>query len=90
GEMNQLYTNSDGQNEKSQSCPVKPGSHRIKLSLGSGNIRVWADSKQLCYAKYPLPFTSGYLYFQMSSGANYPDRELYFDNITVTTVGTTQ
>jgi len=28
-----------------------------------------------------LEFTTAYLYLQMSSGTNYPPREVYFDNV---------
>lgn len=90
GAMRELYTDwgPEGENGKLQGWPVKPGSHQIKLLLDSKGIRVWADSKQLCYSLHLLNFTSGYLYLQMSSGTNYPDREVYFDNIIVTTVET--
>ncbi|MFQ6039503.1 MAG: YdjY domain-containing protein [Candidatus Poribacteria bacterium] len=89
GAMKQLYTDWGpvSENGKPQGWPVKPGNHRIKLMLDSEGIRVWADSKQLCYAQYSFSFTSAYLYLQMSSGANYPDREVYFDNIIVTAMG---
>jgi len=90
GVINQLYTDSGPPNENGSrdGWLVLPGNHRIKLLLDSNGIRVWADSKQLCYALHSLSFTSGYLYLQMSSGANYSDREVYFDNIVVTAVGT--
>ncbi|MBM3238566.1 hypothetical protein FJZ31_19905 [Candidatus Poribacteria bacterium] len=86
GAMKELYTDwgPEGENGKPQGWPVKPGNHRIKLLLDSKGIGVWADSKQLCYALHSLNFTSGYFYLQMSSGTNYHDREIYFDNIIVT------
>ena len=90
GALKQLYTDWGPRNEngRPQGWPVKPGNHRIKLLLDSKDIRVWADSKQLCYALHSLNFISGYLYLQMSSGTNYPAREVHFDNIIVTKVET--
>ena len=83
--MKELYTDwgPASENGKPQGWSLKPGNHRIKLLLDSKGILVWADSKQLCYALHSLNFTSGYIYLQMSSGTNYPDREIYFDNIIV-------
>ena len=81
GAMKELYTD---WGPDRQGWPVKLGSYKIKLLLDSKGIRVWADSKQLCYVPYPLNFSSGYIYLQISSGTNYPSREVYFDNITVT------
>ena len=90
GAMKELYTDwgPEGENGKPQGWPVKPGNHRIKFLLDSKGIRVWADSKQLCHVLHSLSFTSGYIYLQISSGTNYHAREVYFDNIIVTTVGT--
>jgi len=85
GALEQLYTDwgpRDG-NGRPQGRVVSPGDHRIKLLFDDRGIRVWADSKQLCYVEYSANFDSGYLYLQMSSGTNYPAREVYFDNITV-------
>jgi hypothetical protein len=86
GALKQLYTDwgSRDENGRPLGWPVKPGKHRIKLLFDGKGIRVWADSKQLCYADHSVDFASGYLYLQMSSGTNYPSREVYFDNIIVT------
>jgi len=86
GAPKQLYTDwgPRDENGRPQGWPVKPGNHRIKLLLDSKDVWGWADSKQLCNSVHSLNFTSGYLYFQMSSGTNYLQREVYFDNIVVT------
>lgn len=86
GALKQLYTDwgPRGEDGRPLGWPVKPGKHRIKLLFDGKGIRVWADSKQLCYVNHSANFTAGYLYLQMSSGTNYPGREVYFDNITVT------
>jgi hypothetical protein len=85
GVRKKLYVNSETQQEedKLHGWQVKPGNHQIKLLIDSKSILTWADGKQLCDALHLLDFTSGYLYLQLSSGANYPSREVYLDNIMV-------
>ena len=86
----QLYTDwgPRDENGRPQGRPVAPGDHRIKLLFDNKGIQVSVDDKQLCYVEHSLSFAAGYLYLQMSSGTNYPAREVYFDNITVTAAET--
>ena len=37
-------------------------------------------------SNHNLNFTTAYIYLQMSSGTNYPSREVYFDNILVQSI----
>jgi len=67
--------------------PLVPGRHRIKIMLDCRDIVVWVDSKQICFALHHLDFQSGYLYFQLSSGTNYPSRSIFIDNIRVDEIG---
>jgi hypothetical protein len=41
------------------------------------------DEEIFPLSKHNLNFTTAYIYLQISSGANYPSREIYFDNIVV-------
>ena len=60
------------------------GNQRIELLLEENNLQVFENSKEILrLSDYELIFTTAYIYLQMSSGTNYPLREVYFDNITV-------
>jgi hypothetical protein len=90
GGLKQLYTDwgSRDENGRPQGRTVAPGEHRIQLLFGDRGIRISVDSRQIFYAEHSLSFAAGYLYLQMSSGTNYPSREVYFDNINVTAAET--
>ncbi len=65
--------------------PLEIGSQRVELLLEENSLRVLENSKEIFQlSDYELGFTTAYIYLQMSSGTNYPSREVYFDNITVT------
>lgn len=57
---------------------------RLRIRLTTKSIRVF-ENGQLKYSsdQLDLPFTSAYIYFQMSSHSNYPPREIFFDNVVV-------
>jgi hypothetical protein len=64
--------------------PLGLASHRIDMFLGKDSLRVVQDGEEIYpLSKHNLNFTSAYVYLQMSSGTNYPSREVYFDNIVV-------
>jgi hypothetical protein len=57
---------------------------QIKLILDNKSLRTIENGKDIYYSPlHDLPFTSAYLYLQMSSHSNYPAREIYFDNVVV-------
>jgi hypothetical protein len=63
---------------------LEAGSQRVELLLEENSLRVFENSKEILQlSDYELGFTTSYIYLQMSSGTNYPSREVYFDNITV-------
>ena len=65
--------------------PLEAGSQSVQLLLEENSLRVFENSKEILQlSDYELSFTTAYIYLQMSSGTNYPSREVYFDNITVT------
>jgi hypothetical protein len=65
--------------------PLEIGSQMIGLLLEENSLRVFENSKEILrLSDYELGFSTAYIYLQMSSGTNYPPREVYFDNITVT------
>jgi len=64
--------------------PLGLSSHRISLFLDKSRMRVVQDDEEIFpLTKHNLNFTTAYIYLQMSSGTNYPSREIYFDNIIV-------
>ncbi len=64
--------------------PLGLSSHRISLFLDKSRMRVVQDKEEIFpLSKHNLEFTTAYIYLQMSSGTNYPSREIYFDNIIV-------
>jgi hypothetical protein len=55
--------------------------HRVELILADTTLTVMEDGAVLCSAAdFALPWTSAFVYLQLSSGTNYPAREVYFDN----------
>jgi len=55
---------------------------RITLHLDGAQLRVTQDDEEIYpLSAHALEFTTAYLYLQMSSGTNYPPREVYFDNV---------
>jgi hypothetical protein len=64
--------------------PLGLSTHRISLFLDKSRVRVVQDDEEIFpLSKHNLNFTAAYIYLQMSSGTNYPSREIYFDNIIV-------
>ena len=58
--------------------------HRIEFIFDATSLRFLQDSEEILQLPdHSLVFTEAYLYCQMSSGTNYPSREIYFDNIVV-------
>lgn len=72
-------------NNKPLGKPLADGNHTIKIQIDNTYIQVFEDEKEIFpVSPHGMNFHSGYLYIQMSSGTNYPSREIYFDNILVT------
>ena len=90
GMVHALHTDWGPRDEEDRpvGLPLGTNSHHIVLSLDGETVRVTQDADDI-YPTSPhgLNFTTAYLYLQMSSGTNYPARELYFDNIVVSTPG---
>ena len=64
--------------------PLGLSSHRISIFLVKGSLRVVQDNEEIYSpSTHNLSFTAAYIYLQMSSGTNYPSREIYFDNVIV-------
>jgi hypothetical protein len=64
--------------------PLGLSSHKISIFLVKGSLRVVQDNEEIYSpSTHDLNFTAAYIYLQMSSGTNYPSREIYFDNIIV-------
>lgn len=87
GVVKQLQTDWGPRDEQGRPIgkPLELGSHRVDLLLEENSLRVFENSKEIFQlSDYELGFTTAYIYLQMSSGTNYPSREVYFDDITVT------
>ena len=57
---------------------------RLIIFLDTQSIRVLENGSLLFEAEdLDLPFSSAYIYLQMSSHSNYPAREVFFDNLRV-------
>ena len=64
--------------------PIGQVSHRIRILLDVAQVQVFEDGRELLAASpHNLDFTTGYLYLQMSSGTNYPLRQIFFDDVVV-------
>ena len=67
--------------------PLGQSSHTIRIELDPDALAVWQDDTEIIPpTKHNLQFTEAYLYLQMSSGTNYPPREVYFDNVLIQSV----
>ena len=86
GAVHPLYTDWGPRDDQDRPIgkPLGFNKHRIGMFLNEGSLRVVQDEEEIYpLSKHDLSFTTGYVYLQMSSGTNYPSREVYFDNITV-------
>jgi len=64
--------------------PLGLNSHSISMFIDQGSLRVLQDDEEIYpLSEHSLNFSKAYLYLQMSSGTNYPSREVYFDNVVV-------
>ena len=89
GVIKQLHTDWGPRDEQGRPIGklLEPGNHRVKLLLGKNFLQVLEDGKEICkLSEHELNFTTAYIYLQMSSGTNYPSREVYFDNILVQSI----
>jgi hypothetical protein len=62
----------------------KIGNQHICFILDDASLIITENGEEIYSTQaHNLKFTSAYLYLQMGSHSNYPDREIYFDNILV-------
>lgn len=86
GIVNPLFTDQGAQDDQGRprGMPLGNASHTIGILLDTDSLHVMQDDAGLLpLSQHNLNFTTGYMYLQMSSGTNYPSREVYFDNIVV-------
>jgi hypothetical protein len=61
------------------------GYQRIEIIVDNRSIKIRENGEEIYNTtSHELEFTSTYIYLQMSSHSNYPTREIYFDNVVVT------
>jgi len=86
GSLKQLFE--DWGDRDAQGRPLgKPAGGRartIRIVMDDTSVQLFEDGNRvLPIAEHHLNFTEGYLYLQMSTGTNFPSREIYFDNLVV-------
>ena len=89
GVVKQLHTDWGPRDEQGRPIgkPLGFGNHRVEILLEKNSLRVFQDGAEIyCLSKHNLNFATAYIYLQMSSGTNYPSREVYFDNILVQSI----
>lgn len=89
GVVKQLHTDWGPRDEQGRPTGklLEPGSHRVEILLEKNSLRVLEDGTEIYQlSDHELSFTTAYIYLQMSSGTNYPSREVYFDNILVQSI----
>lgn len=89
GAVKQLHTDWGPSDEDGRPMgkPLGLDSHRVEMFVGDESLTVLQDSEEILrLSKHDLNFTKAYIYLQMSSGTNYPTREVYFDNILVQSI----
>ena len=70
--------------DKPLGLPLGNSSREIELFLDKASLMVTQDGEEIFPAfEHGLKFTQAYIYLQMSSGTNYPPREVFFDNVLV-------
>jgi hypothetical protein len=82
GRLRQLYTEGWPHEQRSGR---KIGLQRVRLAVQGGVLHVWENDSLPFEGTGPVSeqLSRAYLYLQMSSHSNYPAREVYFDNIQV-------
>jgi hypothetical protein len=76
----------EGWPEKKQGRPLSY--QRVKLIFSGSTLRIEENGRAIFETNSFRPrFDRAYLYLQMSSHSNYPDREIYIDNVSVLTSG---
>lgn len=81
-----LYKDSGPSDALGRGAGRDPGNESIffRIYIDKENIQ-FSENKtdKISLSPHALNFTSGYFYIQMRSGTNYPDREIYFDNVRI-------
>ena len=85
--LNQILYEDRGPND-SQGKPLGQtlgfNKHSIELILNNDKVCVFQDGVEIYSSSIAnVNISTAFIYLQMSSGTNYPSREVYFDNIIV-------
>lgn len=84
GRMSVLFW--EGWPENKQGRPISY--QRVKVVFSGETLRIEENDRIIFETdSYRSRFDQAYLYFQMSSHSNYPSREVYFDNLSVSYPG---
>jgi hypothetical protein len=68
-------TNREGRRISTQRITLR--FHHRSVEVWEGDRRVWTSTPDA------LAFETGYLYLQMSTHSNYPERSIYFDRVRI-------
>jgi hypothetical protein len=55
----------------------------VNIIIDNKTFKIIENGDEIFASPHDLSFTSAYIYLQMSSHSNYPDREIYFDNVLI-------
>jgi hypothetical protein len=84
-----LYTDWGPRDEKGRPLgrELEPGPRRLRLIVTPTTVQAFDGDQEIVPATpYECGFDQAYMYLQMSSGTNYPPREVFLDNVVVRTV----
>jgi len=84
--LKEIYTDWGKKDKKGKAQGITFGDkpHNMKIIVEQDTITVIENNKELVkFNKELFNSNSAFIYIQMSTGTNYPSREIYFDNISV-------
>ncbi len=84
GRLTQVYTDWGPRDERDRPLgrPLAAGARRLRLVVTPQTVQAFdGDEEIVPVTEYECGFDEAHLYLQMSSGTNYPAREVFFDNI---------
>ena len=79
GKIRSLYTEGWPENRTGRHI----ANQHVNIIIDNRSFKIIENGDEIFESSHDLSFTSAYIYLQMSSHSNYPDREIYFDNVMI-------
>ena len=79
GKIRSLYTEGWPENRTGRYI----ANQHVNIIIDNRSFKIIENGDEIFASSHDLSFTSAYIYLQMSSHSNYPDREIYFDNVMI-------